>query len=593
MDVANMTFMINRLGADCAPLQYVRELTQNAIAAILERPEKRGEIIWDADWNGYALTKRYKLSIIDTGIGMTGEEMVQYINRLSSSMQEQSTTGNYGVGAKIAATPHNQAGLIYLSWKDGVGYMIHLWRDPETDVYGLRQIESPDGSIDWWAKVDDAIKPPQIKDHGTAVILLGPDVDANTMQPPAGTPMPSRWILRYLNTRYFRFPKGVTVKAREGWELPEGDSHNFLRTVTGQKPWLDENSLAKGEVPVANATVRWWILRSDIDQNSGHLVGGGHVAALYQDELYEMMTGRAGVARLQSFGIIFGHNRVILYVEPDASSSNLTTNTARTNLSIAGEPLPWADWAGEFREKLPQEIISLMQEVGAGSEATDHRQAIRDRLKQIRELFRLSRYRPAKNGALTLDDDAVTVGGKPRERGLERSGGGSPGGKGGTAGDIYSLFLAAKGTPGEEFVLDRDPERKWIEIADGTRIPPDLEDRAAKFLPQQNLILINGDFRVFTDMIDRWCERYSHVPGARAVVQQVVREWFEQQIVEAVLGALSLKTSRQWTIEELQRLWSEEALTAVVMPRWHIDVNIRRALGAKLGTLKDRVSGAA
>jgi hypothetical protein len=589
MDVANMTFMIDRLGADCGPLQYIRELTQNAIAAALARPERSGEIIWDVDWNRYTLTKRYKLCIIDTGIGMTGEEMAQYINRLSSSVHQQSTSGNFGVGAKIAAVPRNHAGLIYLSWKDEAGSMIHLWRNPESNVYGLRGIEAPDGLTGYWAAVEDTIKPTQIKDHGTMVVLLGNDVDANTMLPPEGTPMPSRWVLRYLNTRYFRFPEGVTVKAREGWELPAGDSHNFLRTVTGQEFWLEENAEAKGTLRVSNATVRWWILRPDIDQNSGHLAGGGHVAALYQDELYEMTTGRAGVARLQAFGVIFGHNRVILYVEPDnGASSELTTNTARTQLMIAGQPLPWTDWAAEFRENLPPEIVALIEQAGASSEATDHRQAIRDRLKQIKDLFKVSRYRPAPEGNLTVDDEVVTAGGKPRESASERTGTSPSGGRGGRAGDIYSLFLAAKGTPGEEFALNRDPDRKWIEVAAGTRVPPDLEDRAAKYLPQQNLLLINGDFRVFTDMIDRWCERYSHVPAARTVVSQVVREWFEQQLVEAILGSLTIRSSRQWTVDEVERLWSEEALTAVVLPRWHVDVAIRRALGAKLGTLKDR-----
>lgn len=61
-----------RLGRDCAPLQYLRELTQNSIEAILDTPEKTGEIIWDVDWNQYDLTGQFKLAVIDTGIGMTG-----------------------------------------------------------------------------------------------------------------------------------------------------------------------------------------------------------------------------------------------------------------------------------------------------------------------------------------------------------------------------------------------------------------------------------------------------------------------------------------------------------------------------------------
>ena len=81
-----------------------------------------------------------------------------------------------------------------------------------------------------------------------------------------------------------------------------------------------------------------------------------------------------------------------------------------------------------------------------------------------------------------------------------------------------------------------DPEVHWLTLADGTRTPDLLEDRAAKYLPDQNLLQINGDFRVFTDMVDRWCERYADVPGARDVIEHVVHEWFEQALVETVLG---------------------------------------------------------
>ena len=54
------------------------------------------------------------------------------------------------------------------------------------------------------------------------------------------------------------------------------------------------------------------------------------------------------------------------------------------------------------------------------------------------------------------------------------------------------------------------------------------------------------------------------------------------------MGAHALRGSAQWHVEELERIWSEEALTAVVLPRYHIDHNVKRALGAKLGTLKEK-----
>jgi hypothetical protein len=593
MQVGNTSFMLDRLGEDCGPLQFLRELTQNSIEAIQRRPEKAGEIVWDVDWNTYSLTDAFKLCVIDTGIGMTGEEMIKYINALSSSINELSSTGNYGVGAKIAAAPRNRAGLIYLSWKDGVGYMIHLWRDPTTGQYGLRQLELPDGGIGYWAYVQDDVKPPQIDRQGTMAVLLGNEADADTLTPPDGTPSPSRWITRYLNTRYFRFPPNIIVKAREGWQFPRSNTDsNVLRTLSGQKLYLDKHAESSGELKLTGATARWWILKDEeaLTQNSGYIASSGHAAALYQDELYETVTGRQGVARLQSFGVIFGHQRVVIYVEPQSvGGRRLTSNTARTHLLVNGESLPWPDWAAEFRENLPREISELVDHVAAAASGSDHKQTIKERLRGIADLLRFSRYKPTPKGKLLLDADDRVAGGKSKTRRDEtlNTAEREPGGKGGRAGDIYSLFLSAKGIPGEEVQILREPRVTWVSAENKTRTPPDLEDRAAKFLPQQDIIQANADFRVFNDMIDRWCARYKRVPGAREVVKDVVQEWFEQQLIEAVLGAQALRDVRQWTFDEIQKLWSEEALTAAVLPRYHVDIAIKRALGAKLGTLKE------
>lgn len=588
MKVADMTFLVNKLGEDCAPLQHVRELTQNSIEAILRVEKPRGEVIWDVFWPYYMLDERgvYKLACIDTGAGMTGEEMVLYINNLSSSIHLQSSHGNFGVGAKIAAAPVNPHGLVYLSWKNGIGYMIHLWLDPVQKVYGLKRFAQNHG--EYWCYVEDSLKPPSIKENGTVVVLLGKDDDHNTMDPPEGTPMRSRWVLRYLNTRYFRFPEGVRVRAREGWELPKGDKHNFLREVGGQGAWLGENSSAKGTVDLSGATAHWWILKPEADADSGHTAPGGHMAALHRNELYEMLTGRAGLARLQGFGIIFGTARVVIYVEPIVSNdAELHSNTARTSLLLNGGSLPWSEWAAEFRDQMPDELIQLQEEIGSRSGETDHKKAIHERLKQIRDLLRFSRFRPSSEGKAKIGNAHGGVGGVPG------SGGGSThersqksGGRAGRAGDIFSLFAQGGTTTADTVDSFVEPERKWVRESDGTRNPPLLDDRAASFDPEQNLLLINADFRAFTDMVDRWCQAYSHVPNARPTVEDVVHEWFEQQLVEAVMSAVALRRTGAWNMQELSELWSEAALTAAILPRWHIDVQIKRALGSKFGTLK-------
>ena len=47
------------------------------------------------------------------------------------------------------------------------------------------------------------------------------------------------------------FQKGIVTKAREGWDLPLGDQHNFLRSVSGMEQWLAASSQASGSVRLA------------------------------------------------------------------------------------------------------------------------------------------------------------------------------------------------------------------------------------------------------------------------------------------------------------------------------------------------------
>jgi hypothetical protein len=469
-----------------------------------------------------------------------------------------------------------------MSWKSGVGSMIHLWFDPVEKVYGLKRW--PQNNAEFWCKVSDDLKPEQIKDHGTVVTLLGECDEHNTMIPPAYTPMPSRWVLRYLNSRYFKFPEGVVVKSREGWDKPIGDQHNFLREVHGQGNWLDENAQSKGTLRLTEATAYWWIIRSGVDTNSGHTAPVPNVAALYQNELYEMATSRAAIGRLQAFGVIFGYDRVVVYVEPNARSEGaLSSNTARTQLLIDGAALPWAEWAAEFREQMPDELIQLQQEIGANSGEQDYKKAIQERLKQIRDLLRFKRFRPSRGGSVNVDPDQGMQDANQSYAGGQGGTGGQRGGKGGRAGDIYALFAESGGQPADPVDSLNEPRVIWVTEADGTRISPYLDNRSANFVPQQNLLTINADFRVFADMAERWSYVYASVPGSDGVVKAVVYEWFTQQLIETVMSAMALKNTGNWSIQELEKLWSEEALTAAVLPRWHIDQNIKRSLGSKLG----------
>lgn len=600
MTVDKVGFLLDRLGQDCSPLQYLRELTQNAIEAVL-RSGVPGSITWDVDWTSFDLAGGpMKLCIVDTGDGMTGDQMIRFINQLSSSGSEQSFTGNYGVGAKIAAATKNPAGVVYQSWKGGEGYMVQLEKNASTGEYGLHQWELKDRTYSYFVPLDDAVKPPEVSSHGTKVILVGMKASDVTIAPPPDAASPSRWISKYLNTRYFQFPDGLTVKAREGWDNPRTDKdRNVLRTITGQRPYLDAHSNESGVVQLSGAKVHWWILKDEpaMSNNSGFVDSAGHVAALYQNELYDRATSRAGTAVLQRFGILFGHRFVVLYVEPSpGKDQSLTTNTARTTLLLNGEKLPWEDWAYEFREKMPKALAEFIREKAAAVTEKDHTDNIKDRLKNVMDLYKVSRYRPAPAGVFLSDDSAsVRIGRSPFSSSKSEGGSGgneagafAKGQRDGEVGQVYHLFEKKGGVSSDKVTVDPFPIVRWVSVKNGSRTDDDgMEDKASTFIASQNTLLVNADFRVFTDMISRLSKEkdVGGGPGIKDVVEEIVHQWFEQALVETVIGVQQLKGSKEWGPDEIDRALSPEALTSAVMQRYHVYVACRRELGAKLGKL--------
>jgi hypothetical protein len=563
----NVAFIVDKLGKDCAPLQFVRELTQNSIEAILACGGN-GTIVWDfvsPERLGIGLDGAPKLMIIDDGCGMTGEEILAHINKLGSpgGGKVQDFDANYGVGAKISALYHNPEGVLYLSWKDGRGVSahLHMTRDPKTGKkeYGLK-MQNVD--TDEWREYGDAagLKPRPIKTHGTAVVLMGKSAEDDTTKPPLDVSNPLRWVQRYLNTRYFRFPTNIEVKARAQ------TSDKALSTVTGQQAFLDSHSLARGVSELTDVVVRWWILDKQDEAEAGGwskmYANSGHVAFLHKDELYEMTSGKGSYHRLTSFGIIFGKTQVVLYVEPKDGSlyeSDLTRSHVKTEDSPT---LPWADWGEEFARNLPPEIQEHQLRMGASAQGIVDVESLQLHIKRLSEsgLLRISPYRPVS-----------------AQETPEESSGSSPNDRGGGS---------AKGSTRKPKPEVSIPDVLWVSAADGTREVGDLEDRAARYIPERNLLLINKDFRVFQDMVDYWARSYSHFPGAAVVAEAKVRELVGNMLVENVMRAVNFRGSRTWTKEEVDRLYSEETLTAIVLQVSLPYEKLRRDLGTRLGSAR-------
>ncbi|WP_213030709.1 hypothetical protein, partial [Acinetobacter baumannii] len=87
----------------------------------------------------------------------------------------------------------------------------------DEDVYGLQGVVHSSGKTEYAPKISNAKRPKIVSEHGTRVTLLGMLPDQDTMLPPEGIGgIRESWIIRYLNTRFFRIPEGVELFGRIG-----------------------------------------------------------------------------------------------------------------------------------------------------------------------------------------------------------------------------------------------------------------------------------------------------------------------------------------------------------------------------------------
>ena len=191
--VENADFIADKLASELLPDQEHREAVKNAEEAILRRlryePGVRGRIEVDVDWPLHELSGNWYVSCADNGDGMSRTELERYTTTLavSGANQNQSLTGNQGMGLKISGPTRHKKGVLIRSLKDGEATMVQVGWDPTSKQYGLLGI-GPDGET--VSPTDPEMFPAFIRElgSGTVVTFLGNADDDNTVWP--GPPAP-------------------------------------------------------------------------------------------------------------------------------------------------------------------------------------------------------------------------------------------------------------------------------------------------------------------------------------------------------------------------------------------------------------------
>src|ERR1700733_1571652 len=82
---SGLTALIQNLGRDCHPTQFLREFSKNALEACQRSGVADCKVIVDYNAALYDTTKLHKMCFIDTGDGMSPEQMLSLLNNLSAS----------------------------------------------------------------------------------------------------------------------------------------------------------------------------------------------------------------------------------------------------------------------------------------------------------------------------------------------------------------------------------------------------------------------------------------------------------------------------------------------------------------------------
>jgi hypothetical protein len=448
MKTAGTQHFIERTYRESGQFQWVRELVVNAVEAGATRVE------FGIEWQSVENEGIYRRVIADNGCGMNADQLVTFFNTFGGGGKPiGGAHENYGVGSKTSLLPWNRYGMVVISWVNGDASMIWVKHDEASGEYGLKLevCAGPQGDQtleEVYAPYDDPkhgcdwaeVKPDWIEDHGTVIVLLGNSaIDSTVEGDPNREEKDIKGISSYLNRRFWEFSEGLEVYVdelrtndRSNWPPmlriahgpPEGkrDRRTNFRRINGALTYIqypfDKFTRGKledeGTVELDDGTeIDWYLWEGDRPHIQSYAAISGYIAVLYKNELYDVASHHA---TFRSFGISDNgvRSRLWLIIRPPVDPEEkfgVYPKTDRNSLLIKGGPnaggsLPINEWAGEFADNMPGEIIEALaagRRGASGSITDDH---WRERLaERFGARWRLPRLRAQKDGSRTTDSE--------------------------------------------------------------------------------------------------------------------------------------------------------------------------------------------
>lgn len=631
METAGTQHLVNRTYRESGPFQWARETYINAREAGATRVE------FGIEWQAVANKGVHRRLIADNGCGMDPEQMVEFFNTYGGGGKPiGGEHENFGVGAKTSLLPWNTHGVVVVSWVDGDPSMIWIHRNSDTGEYGLKveRAEDPDTGESTleavYAPYDDeehgcdweSIKPDWIDDHGTVLVLLGGSPAEDTVlgdphREGAESETDIKGLSSYLNRRIWEVGEKAELHVDElrtndqaQWppnvEIGHGpqakagpDRRTNRRRIMGARWFIEYPSKAYklGSLEASDTEtlsdgteINWFLWAGKRPDVHSYAAKPGYIAALYRGELYNVTSHHS---TYRSFGIVEQEvrQRVWLIIKPPAlkdGKHGVYPRNDRNALLLKGGPyagreLPLNEWAGEFADNMPDEIMVAITAARTRGDGTIEDAAWRDRLvERFGSRWRTLKLRVKKTG--TTPVNPTQTGTRPtitKVKKRKRTNTNSNG-KGGTAGTLNTGSRPGSATGTETRVAGGIPRYRKVgasELSDGMLAAWQANDPLYK----EGAVLLNVEHEVLREQITTWQSRY---PDHYAEdIENEVIDTYGQIAVAKVAHSEYLKGVVPTKVVE-DDLRSEAALTMALLGLMAEEAVLATRIGGKFSKKK-------
>jgi|TARA_B100001964_G_C14209224_1_gene589645 hypothetical protein len=564
----------------------LRELVMNAIEAASKTQEKEIKIrMYQHEDDGSD-----KLSIFNTGPGMTAKELRKACDMSSSIKKQQSLDENFGMGAKVASLAVNKKGIRFRSCCNGSvsEAVMGQTKDSSGKEYYTRfdyEVGKTGTEFQDVADITEVAKEEKLslKHDWTEVVLFGNADGQNTVKDPFNKKptVPLRWIANSLYQRFFKLPAGINIVLQEGTNSRGGDrpfEPFHSRIIRLSKKYKD----IKFETVNLNDNLKGHYYFDGPDETSGghNFSYKGNVASdrpfcgiVFKDEIYDCRVSQEWYHTAPKLGVPFGQKHISIVIELPEDSNVLPEGYR--------EEIRWNDqeklrviienFATEIREKMPQWLKEKIAELTPRRPASD---TIKEELRNL-----------LKEMSVISQSLMSAQKGQPSSEGREKT-------KHLREGSALDKFKKSKSKINRPPLTDVSGRLNTIRKISTQQIPdfimirteeelkqhPDLHGRGARYVEETNEVYINMLFEpmVLTERLLK--KEYSGAGPEEEVDNQVRRiseEMFQLRIGKAIVYSLAKRNKLHWTPEEVEKAFSTETLS-IVADGWLDDITDAR-----------------